>query len=152
MSKEPDAFKTISEVAEQLRIPQHVLRFWETRFPQLKPMKRGGRRRYYRSSDVDFLTIIRILLYDKGYTIKGVQKLIKDYGISGLLQMYQRNVVNLNDSAVSIDAYKASIDTYDTNNWINSDQDITVNEQDWDNLEKKENRPSRIFGFFEKGF
>jgi DNA-binding transcriptional MerR regulator len=77
MDKSPDAFRTISEVADDLDLPQHVLRFWETRFTQIKPMKRGGGRRYYRPEDVDLLKGIRHLLYDHGYTIKGVQKLLK---------------------------------------------------------------------------
>ena len=76
--KSPDAFKTISEVADELDLPQHVLRFWETRFKQIKPLKRGGGRRYYRPEDVDLLKGIRHLLYSEGYTIKGVQKLMKD--------------------------------------------------------------------------
>ena len=80
MDKSPDAFRTISEVADDLDLPQHVLRFWETRFPQIKPMKRGGGRRYYRPEDVDLLKGIRHLLYDHGYTIKGVQKLLKING------------------------------------------------------------------------
>ena len=80
MEKSPDAFRTISEVADELDLPQHVLRFWETRFPQIKPMKRGGGRRYYRPDDVDLLKGIRHLLYDHGYTIKGVQKLLKANG------------------------------------------------------------------------
>ncbi|MDF1607139.1 MerR family transcriptional regulator [Hoeflea sp. YIM 152468] len=80
MDKSPDAFRTISEVAEDLDLPQHVLRFWETRFSQIKPMKRGGGRRYYRPDDVDLLKGIRNLLYDQGYTIKGVQKLLKQNG------------------------------------------------------------------------
>jgi DNA-binding transcriptional MerR regulator len=80
MDKSPDAFRTISEVAEDLDLPQHVLRFWETRFTQIKPMKRGGGRRYYRPDDIDLLKGIRILLYDQGYTIKGVQKLLKQNG------------------------------------------------------------------------
>ena len=80
MEKSPDAFRTISEVADDLDLPQHVLRFWETRFPQIKPMKRGGGRRYYRPEDVDLLKGIRHLLYDHGYTIKGVQKLLKANG------------------------------------------------------------------------
>jgi DNA-binding transcriptional MerR regulator len=80
MDKSPDAFRTISEVADDLDLPQHVLRFWETRFPQIKPMKRGGGRRYYRPEDVDLLKGIRHLLYDHGYTIKGVQKLLKMNG------------------------------------------------------------------------
>ena len=81
MEKSPDAFRTISEVAEDLDLPQHVLRFWETRFNQIKPMKRGGGRRYYRPEDIDLLKGIRHLLYDQGYTIKGVQKLIKQNGV-----------------------------------------------------------------------
>ncbi len=80
MEKSPDAFRTISEVADDLDLPQHVLRFWETRFQQIKPMKRGGGRRYYRPEDVDLLKGIRHLLYDHGYTIKGVQKLLKANG------------------------------------------------------------------------
>jgi DNA-binding transcriptional MerR regulator len=80
LDKSPDAFRTISEVADDLDLPQHVLRFWETRFPQIKPMKRGGGRRYYRPEDVDLLKGIRHLLYDHGYTIKGVQKLLKTNG------------------------------------------------------------------------
>lgn len=80
MEKSPDAFRTISEVAEDLDLPQHVLRFWETRFNQIKPMKRGGGRRYYRPDDVELLKGIRHLLYDQGYTIKGVQKILKQNG------------------------------------------------------------------------
>ena len=85
MDKSPDAFRTISEVAEQLDLPQHVLRFWETRFTQIKPMKRGGGRRYYRPQDVDLIKGIRHLLYDQGYTIKGVQKLLRDNGVQFLV-------------------------------------------------------------------
>ncbi|QLF71382.1 MerR family transcriptional regulator [Peteryoungia desertarenae] len=80
MDKSPDAFRTISEVADDLDLPQHVLRFWETRFPQIKPLKRGGGRRYYRPDDIELLKGIRHLLYDQGYTIKGVQKLLKTNG------------------------------------------------------------------------
>jgi DNA-binding transcriptional MerR regulator len=80
VDKSPDAFRTISEVADDLDLPQHVLRFWETRFTQIKPMKRGGGRRYYRPEDVELLKGIRHLLYDHGYTIKGVQKLLKTNG------------------------------------------------------------------------
>ena len=78
--KDPSAFKTISEVAEVLDLQQHVLRFWETRFSQIKPMKRGGGRRYYRPEDVELLAGIKHLLYSEGYTIKGVQRLLKDHG------------------------------------------------------------------------
>jgi len=75
--KSPDAFRTISEVASELDLPQHVLRFWETRFSVIKPLKRNGGRRYYRPEDVALLRQIRDLLRDKGYTIKGVQKLLR---------------------------------------------------------------------------
>ncbi|MFC3125866.1 MerR family transcriptional regulator [Pseudoroseomonas globiformis] len=76
--KAPTAFRTISEVAEDLQIPQHVLRFWETKFAQLKPLKRGGGRRYYRPEDIALLRRIGDLLYTQGYTIKGVQRLLRD--------------------------------------------------------------------------
>ena len=81
MDKSPDAFRTISEVAEDLGLPQHVLRFWETRFSQIRPLKRGGGRRYYRPDDVDLLKGIRHLLYGEGYTIKGVQRILKAEGV-----------------------------------------------------------------------
>ena len=78
--KSASAFRTISEVAKELDLPQHVLRFWESKFPQIKPMKRGGGRRYYSPEDLVMLRRIRDLLYDDGYTIKGVQKLLKENG------------------------------------------------------------------------
>lgn len=81
MEKGPDAFRTISEVAEDLGLPQHVLRFWETRFGQIKPLKRGGGRRYYRPDDVDLLRGIRHLLYGEGYTIRGVQQILREQGV-----------------------------------------------------------------------
>ena len=84
MDKAPDAFRTISEVADELDIPQHVLRFWETRFTQIKPMKRSGGRRYYRPDDVDLLKGIRRLLYGEGYTIRGVQRILKEHGIKSV--------------------------------------------------------------------
>lgn len=80
MAKAPDAFRTISEAADELDLPQHVLRFWETRFAQIKPLKRGGGRRYYRPDDVMLLKGIRHLLYDQGFTIKGVQRILKEEG------------------------------------------------------------------------
>lgn len=78
--KAPHAFRTISEVADELHIPQHVLRFWETKFPQVKPLKRGGGRRYYRPDDILLLRRVSDLLYIQGYTIKGVQRLLRDGG------------------------------------------------------------------------
>jgi DNA-binding transcriptional MerR regulator len=78
--KAAGAFRTISEVADELHIPQHVLRFWETKFPQVKPLKRGGGRRYYRPDDISLLRRISDLLYIQGYTIKGVQRLLREGG------------------------------------------------------------------------
>jgi len=78
VSKSPGAFRTIREVSEELDVPQHVLRFWETKFNQVRPLKRGGGRRYYRPEDVDLLRRIRSLLYADGYTIRGVQKLMRE--------------------------------------------------------------------------
>lgn len=80
MDKAPEAFRTISEVADDLEVPKHVLRFWEAKFAHLKPMKRGGGRRYYRPEDVALLRGIRLLLYNEGYTIRGVQKILKQHG------------------------------------------------------------------------
>ncbi|HSM39168.1 MAG TPA: MerR family transcriptional regulator [Afifellaceae bacterium] len=87
VEKGPEAFRTISEVAEDLDLPQHVLRFWETRFNQIKPLKRGGGRRYYRPDDVDLLCGIRLLLYGEGYTIKGVQRLLKEKGVGFIVEV-----------------------------------------------------------------
>jgi len=94
LDKAPDAFRTISEVAQELDIPQHVLRFWETRFSQIKPMKRSGGRRYYRPDDVDLLKGIRRLLYGEGYTIRGVQRILKEHGI--------KSVQGLADSSAAV--------------------------------------------------
>jgi DNA-binding transcriptional MerR regulator len=89
LEKAPDAFRTISEVADELDLPQHVLRFWETRFGQIKPLKRGGGRRYYRPDDVDLLRGIRHLLYGDGYTIRGVQRILKDSGPKFVQSVWQ---------------------------------------------------------------
>jgi DNA-binding transcriptional MerR regulator len=80
LDKAPEAFRTISEVADELEVPKHVLRFWEAKFAQLKPMKRGGGRRYYRPEDVALLRGIRFLLYNEGYTMRGVQKILREHG------------------------------------------------------------------------
>ncbi len=85
MDKEGDAFRTIGEAADELGVPQHVLRFWETRFAQIKPMKRGGGRRYYRPVDMALLRAIHGLLYGQGYTIKGVQRILKEQGARAVL-------------------------------------------------------------------
>lgn len=85
--KDPGAFRTIREVSEQLDVPQHVLRFWETRFPELKPLQRGGNRRYYRPADVAFASALHKLLHKDGYTVKGVRKLIVENGAANLVSI-----------------------------------------------------------------
>ena len=94
MDKSPEAFRTISEVAEDLDLPQHVLRFWETRFNQIRPMKRGGGRRYYRPEDVELLRGVRRLLYGEGFTIRGVQRLLKDKGVAFVVAAGQPGAIN----------------------------------------------------------
>tara|TARA_B110000483_G_scaffold217055_1_gene269135 strand:+ start:162 stop:605 length:444 start_codon:yes stop_codon:yes gene_type:complete len=111
--KSPEAFRTISEVSKDLSLPQHVLRFWETKFTQIKPIKRGGGRRYYRPEDVDLLKGIKNLLYNDGYTIRGVQKVIKQNGSKNIL--FSNNKANLNVEQKSF--------TGDENNYI-SDQNV----------------------------
>lgn len=109
--KAPDAFRTISEVAEELDLPQHVLRFWETRFRQIHPMKRGGGRRYYRPDDVDLLRGIRLLLYGEGFTIKGVQRLLKEKGIGFVTAVGQTGsveTVTLDETGNEADVKAAS--------------------------------------------
>lgn len=90
--KSPEAFRTISEVASELDVPQHVLRFWESKFTQIKPLKRGGGRRYYRPEDVDLLRGVRALLYNDGYTIKGVQKVFREQGVRFVAEAGRGNV------------------------------------------------------------
>jgi len=91
LAKSASAFRTISEVSQALDVPQHVLRFWESKFSQIKPLKRGGGRRYYRPEDIDLLRNIRDLLYTEGYTIRGVQKLLKEGGIKSLGESLERS-------------------------------------------------------------
>jgi DNA-binding transcriptional MerR regulator len=95
LNKAPDAFRTISEVADDLDLPQHVLRFWESRFPQVRPMKRGGGRRYYRPEDIDLLRGIRHLLYGEGYTIRGVQRILREQGLRTVQSVGQGRAVSL---------------------------------------------------------
>lgn len=105
MDKSPDAFRTISEVADVLETPAHVLRFWESRFPQLKPVKRAGGRRYYRPSDVALLSGIKRLLHDEGLTIRGVQKILRDQGA--------RHVAGLSDDSVDLSGDLAALAGHD---------------------------------------
>jgi DNA-binding transcriptional MerR regulator len=89
-NKAADAYRTISEVAEDVGVPQHVLRFWETKFTMIRPLKRGGNRRYYRPEDVALLKVVNSLLYTEGYTIRGVQKLLREQGARALIQRFMR--------------------------------------------------------------
>ena len=113
--KSPEAFRTISEVSKDLSLPQHVLRFWETKFAQIKPIKRGGGRRYYRPEDVDLLKGIKNLLYNDGYTIRGVQKVIKENG--------SKNVLFSNNKANTKLSQKAFTDS---ENSYTSEQNIHI--------------------------
>ena len=98
-SKGPEAFRTISEVAHDLDLPQHVLRFWETRFSQIRPMKRGGGRRYYRPDDIELLRSIRHLLYGEGYTIRGVQRILREQGPRFVVSAARGEMLGLEMSA-----------------------------------------------------
>ena len=99
MEKAPDAFRTISEVADDLDVPQHVLRFWESRFRDIKPMKRGGGRRYYRPEDINLLRGIRHLLYGEGYTIRGVQRILREQGVKFVQSVWQPGAPQLAQAA-----------------------------------------------------
>ena len=111
--KSPEAFRTISEVSKDLSLPQHVLRFWETKFSQIKPIKRGGGRRYYRPEDVDLLKGIKNLLYNDGYTIRGVQKVIKENGSKNILFSNSKLNPNLEQKVFT-----------DSENAYNSEQNV----------------------------
>jgi len=97
LAKGPEAFRSISEAADELGVPQHVLRFWETRFSFIRPMKRAGGRRFYRPQDLAVLRGVRTLLHDKGYTIKGVQRLHREQGVKRLAMAYGEVGAELDD-------------------------------------------------------
>ncbi len=107
--KSAAAFRTISEVASELDLPQHVLRFWESKFPHVRPLKRGGGRRYYRPEDVRLLRRIRDLLYTEGYTIRGVQKLLRQNGAKALATS---GVVSGQSAAPAAEAAPPRLDTH----------------------------------------
>ena len=114
--KSPDAFRTISEVADDLDLPQHVLRFWETRFTQIKPLKRGGGRRYYRPDDVALITGLKTLLYGQGYTIKGVQRILKEQGVRAVQAVGRGGVLPAAAGAASrAEAAPDTADAFETN-------------------------------------
>jgi len=127
VEKSPDAFRTISEAAEELDLPQHVLRFWETRFSTIKPLKRGGGRRYYRPEDVLLLKGIRHLLYEQGFTIKGVQKILKENGARHVAAIASGEAVNFAQAMpVELDA---------TDDDLADDQVLTDDGADLDDAE-----------------
>jgi len=132
LDKAPDAFRTISEVADELDIPQHVLRFWETRFAQIKPMKRSGGRRYYRPDDVDLLKGIRRLLYGEGYTIRGVQRILKEHGIKSVQGLADQT------SAVSFGAVEEAIGLSLQEPDDNEIPLVDVDDDDYETEESKE--------------
>lgn len=122
MQKSADAFRTISEVADDLSLPQHVLRFWETRFPQIRPLKRAGGRRYYRPNDVVLLRTIRQLLYDDGYTIKGVQRLLKEQGVKGLGTSPPPDLPNVDEFAPEMPSELHSFDGEQSGIYVASEE------------------------------
>jgi DNA-binding transcriptional MerR regulator len=111
IEKAASAFRTISEVAEELQVPQHVLRFWEMRFSAVRPIKRGGNRRYYRPEDLHLLKVINHLLYTDGYTIRGVQKLLREQGPRQLISQHGASKNTVFDTEVSATNFKMQQDT-----------------------------------------
>jgi DNA-binding transcriptional MerR regulator len=112
VAKGPEAFRTISEAAAELNVPQHVLRFWETRFSFIRPMKRAGGRRFYRPHDVAILRGVRRLLHDQGYTIKGVQRLHKEEGVKRLIEAGLQSgaaVADVDDESGAANAGRSSV-------------------------------------------
>ena len=132
MEKAPDAFRTISEVADDLDVPQHVLRFWETRFSQIKPMKRSGGRRYYRPDDVDLLKGIRHLLYGEGYTIRGVQRILKEQGVRSV-----QGLLSADTAGIVGGPNRADEDEHDT-------EAETFVEEEEDEIEEEDEAPPSV--------
>ncbi|MBL4801468.1 MAG: MerR family transcriptional regulator [Emcibacter sp.] len=124
--KSPNAFRTISEVSEFMGVPQHVLRFWESKFSQICPMKRGGGRRYYRPEDIEIIEAIRKLLHEDGYTIKGAQKYLKEHGVKNVLK--NMNGGTPKDAETTENDYETQIlnITQKSSQSINDDADMIV--------------------------
>ncbi|MEX0753107.1 MAG: MerR family transcriptional regulator [Xanthobacteraceae bacterium] len=143
MDKAPDAFRTISEVADDLDVPQHVLRFWESRFSQIRPMKRAGGRRYYRADDVDLLRGIRHLLYGEGYTIRGVQRILKDQGVTFVQQAWRGGAVPPpGDEDMADNA--AAAESAETQRGRNLRDLLPARGESASNLERREPRLDRV--------
>jgi DNA-binding transcriptional MerR regulator len=141
LEKAPDAFRTISEVADDLDIPAHVLRFWETRFVQIKPMKRSGGRRYYRPDDVELLRGIRRLLYGEGYTIRGVQRILREHGVKAVQNLEEAVLAPASFSGPSFDAVPRS-DAHE----LVSDEDETaeIEEEEIEDEDEAEDESDEI--------
>jgi len=129
LDKSPDAFRTISEAADELDLPQHVLRFWETRFSTIKPLKRGGGRRYYRPEDVLLLKGIRRLLYDQGFTIKGVQRILKEQGPRYVIGIGEgRPIEQLPPGAPAMDEPALELDPAEYGEYTEADEPLVAAE------------------------
>ncbi|MBL4895192.1 MAG: MerR family transcriptional regulator [Emcibacter sp.] len=122
--KSPNAFRTISEVSDFMSVPQHVLRFWESKFTQICPMKRGGGRRYYRPEDIEIIEAIRNLLHEDGYTIKGAQKYLKEHGVKNVLK--DMNAEDAKPSSRTENEYESQIlnITQKSHQAVNDDADV----------------------------
>ena len=125
-NKSPNAFRTISEVADSMGVPQHVLRFWESKFSQIAPMKRGGGRRYYRPDDVEIIEAIRRLLHEDGYTIKGAQKYLKEQGVKNVLRDLAGAEANKAEKPALENDYEAQILTITQKNSEQMDMDADM--------------------------
>lgn len=126
VKKAKDAFRTISEVAKKLGVQQHVLRFWETKFSQVKPLKRGGGRRYYRPEDVALLERIHHLLYTEGYTIKGVQKLLKEKGKAQIIAEAANDAALMEDAAPVVETKAVQQPVVESQPQVNAQQRVML--------------------------
>ncbi|WP_417317660.1 MerR family transcriptional regulator [Emcibacter sp.] len=136
-AKSPNAYRTISEVADAMDVPQHVLRFWEGKFSQIKPMKRGGGRRYYRPEDVEIIQAIRALLHEDGYTIKGAQKLLREQGVKTIVQQYANDSDEPDSAPVVASVVSAQAETEPTGETASRLEGLTEIRGRLENVRKK---------------
>ncbi len=132
--KAPDAFRTISEVADELDLPQHVLRFWESRFREIKPMKRGGGRRFYRRDDIDLLRGIRHLLYGEGYTIRGVQRILREQGVKFVQSVWEEGAVQPPHGGAQDDEVVEETAAFDESEELDETEEAEEAEEETDGL------------------
>ncbi len=140
-SKSAEAYRTISEVAEDLGLPQHVLRFWETRFPQVKPLKRAGGRRFYRPEDIELLRAVKTLLYADGYTIKGVQRLLRDQGPKSITALASPSLSTTRDEPADPISLKGGAPTRSA---THDSIDVSVSNDPGPPLERSTRDPERL--------